>query len=66
MIEVPLYPNGYPCKCSGACDYSKAFEDAGKPRYIDFDKFIGKDFSPISDEEILIYNYLITEYCLKK
>ena len=56
MIEVPLYPNGYPCKCSGKCNYSKAYEDAGKPKYIDFDKFIGKDFSPISDEEILIYN----------
>ena len=66
MIEVPTYPNGYPCKCSGACNYSKAFEDAGKPKYIDFDKFIGKDFSPISEEEILINNYLKCEYCLNK
>ena len=66
MIEVPLYPNGYPCKCSGKCNYSKACEDAGKPKYIDFDKFIGKDFSPISDEQILIYNYLNTNYCLNK
>ena len=65
MIEVPLYPNGYPCKCSGKCNYSKAYEDAGKPRYIDFEKFTRKDFSPISEEEILISKYLKTEYCLK-
>ena len=66
MIEVPLYPNGYPCKCSGKCNYSKAYEDAIKPRYIDFDKSIRKDFSPISDQDILIKNYLETEYCLNK
>tara|TARA_B100000287_G_C20145375_1_gene587952 strand:- start:209 stop:409 length:201 start_codon:yes stop_codon:yes gene_type:complete len=66
MIEVPLYPNGYPCKCSGKCNYSKAYEAAGKPKYIDFDKFTGKNFSPISDEDILIYNYIKIEYCLKK
>jgi len=28
MTEVPLYPNGYPCKCSGKCNYSKAYKDA--------------------------------------
>ena len=66
MTEVPLYPNGYPCKCSGKCNYSKAYEDAGKPRYIDFEKFTQKYISPISDEEILINNYLKTEYCLNK
>jgi len=66
MIPVPLYPNGYPCKCSGNCNYSKAFEEAGKPQYIDFEKFIAKDFEPISNEEILIHKYLNTKYCLKK
>ena len=66
MIEVPLYPSGYPCKCSGKCNYSKAYEDAGKPKYIDYEKFINKDFSPVNKEEILINNYLKTEYCLKK
>ena len=49
MIEVHLYPNGYPCKCSGKCNYSKAYEDAGKPIYIDFEKFTQKDFSSILD-----------------
>ena len=54
MIEVPLYPNGYPCKCSGKCNYSKAYEDAGKPKYINYEKFINKDFSLVNEEEILI------------
>ena len=58
MIEVPIYPNGYPCKCSGKCNYSKAYEDAGKPKYIDFDKLIRKRLFPISEEDILINNYL--------
>ena len=66
MTEVPLYTNDYPCKYSGKFNYSKAYEDAGKPKYIDFDKFIGKDLSPISEEEILINNYIKSEYCLNK
>ncbi len=35
MIDVPLYPKGYPCKCSGTCNYSKLYEKAGKPLQID-------------------------------
>ena len=66
MTEVPLYPNGYPCKCDGKCNFSKAYEDAGEPKYIDYEKFIGKDFSPVNKEEILIFNYINTEYCLNK
>ena len=66
MIEVHLYPECYPCKCSGKCNYSKAYEDAGKPKNIDFDKFIGKDFLPKNEVEFLINNYLKTEYCLNK
>ena len=46
MIEVPLYPNGYPCKCSVNCNYSKAYEDAGKPKYIDYETYI-KNFTPV-------------------
>lgn len=66
MIPVPLYPNGYPCKCSGKCDYSKAFEEAGMPSFIDYEKYIAKDFEPVSNEEKLIYKYLKTTYCLNK
>ena len=66
MIEVPVYPNGYPCKCSGACDYSKAYEDAGKPLFIDYESYIKKDFCPTSAEERAIHKYLNTPYCLKK
>ena len=54
MTEVPLYPSGYPCKCNGNCDYSKAYEDAGKPKFIDFKKYIQKSFIPMSTEEIYI------------
>ena len=54
MTEVPLYPSGYPCKCNGNCDYSKAYEDAGKPEFIDFKKYIQKSFIPMSTEEIYI------------
>ena len=66
MTEVPLYPNGYPFKCGGKCNFSKAYEDAGEPKYFDYEKFIGKDFSPVNKEEILIFNYFNTEYCLNK
>lgn len=66
MTEVPLYPNGYPCKCAGMCKYSKAYEDAGKPKYIDYEKFIDEDFLPVNKEDILIYSYLNTKYCLNK
>ena len=44
MIEVPLYPNGYPCKCSVNCNYSKAYKDAGKPKYIDYENLYKKRF----------------------
>ena len=40
MIEVPLYPV-VTFKCSGACNYSKAFENAGKPNYIDYETYKG-------------------------
>lgn len=66
MIEVPLYPNGYPCKCSVNCNYSKAYEDAGKPKYIDYETYIKKDFIPESKQEALIHNYINTKYCLNK
>ena len=66
MIEVPLYPNGYPCKCSVNCNYSKAYEDAGKPKYIDYETYIKKDFIPESKNQELINNYLNTKYCLNK
>ena len=46
-------------------NYFKAYEDAGKLKYINFDKSTGKDFLPISEEEVLINNYLETQYCLK-
>ena len=39
MIEVPLYPNGYPCKCSGAYGYPKAYESAGMPKHIEYEKY---------------------------
>ena len=52
MTEVPLYPSGYPCKCNGNCDYSKAYEDAGKPQFIDFKKYIQKGFITMTTEEI--------------
>ena len=66
MIEVPLYPNGYPCKCSGACDYSKAYENAGKPTFIDYETYVKKDFIPKTEQEELILKYLNTCYCEKK
>ena len=66
MIEVPLYPNGYPCKCSGACDYSKAYENAGKPTFIDYETYVKKDFIPKTEQEELILKYLHTCYCEKK
>tara|TARA_S200000501_G_scaffold329547_1_gene330203 strand:+ start:156 stop:323 length:168 start_codon:yes stop_codon:yes gene_type:complete len=44
MISVPVYASGYPCKCNGACNYSKAYEEAGMPRYIDYEKYIKKNF----------------------
>ena len=66
MIQVPIYPSGYPCKCNGSCDHSKAYEDAGKPKNIDYEKFIKKGFKPITTKDILIDFYLKTKYCLKK
>tara|TARA_B100000085_G_scaffold266358_1_gene274957 strand:- start:98 stop:298 length:201 start_codon:yes stop_codon:yes gene_type:complete len=66
MTEVPIHPNGFPCKCSGKCNHFKAYEDTGKPKYIDFDKFIGKDFFSKNEVDFLINNYLKTEYCLNK
>tara|TARA_Y100001958_G_C20882014_1_gene311869 strand:- start:219 stop:419 length:201 start_codon:yes stop_codon:yes gene_type:complete len=66
MNEVPLYPNGHPCRCSGACNYSKAFENAGKPNYIDYETYIKKDFIPKSKQQKLINEFLNTKYCLNK
>ena len=66
MIEVPVYPSGYPCKCNGACNYSKAYECAGMPKYIDYDKYTTKDFVANTKQDVLIHAYLKTKYCLKK
>ena len=66
MIQVPIYSSGYPCKCNGSCDYSKAYEEAGMPKYIDYEKYIKKDFKPLTTQDILIDAYLKTKYCLKK
>ena len=44
MISVPVYTSGYPCKCNVACNNSKAYEEAGMPRYIDYEKYIKKNF----------------------
>jgi len=66
MIDVPLYPNGYPCKCSGKCDYSKAYERAGKPLQIDYESYIKRDYIPATKKQRLILEYLQTTYCLNK
>tara|TARA_B100000989_G_scaffold257520_1_gene207097 strand:+ start:313 stop:513 length:201 start_codon:yes stop_codon:yes gene_type:complete len=66
MIEIPLYPDGYPCKCSGACNYSKAFENAGKPSFIDYEIYLKKDFITESKQQELIHDFLNTRYCLNK
>ena len=63
MIEVPVYPNGYPCKCSGNCSFSKAFEDAGKPLFIDYESHIKKGFIPTTAEEQAIDKFLKSTYC---
>mgnify|MGYP001265769185 CR=1 FL=1 len=47
MISVPVNASGYPCKCNGACNYSKAYEEAG----IDA-KFVQDDVS-ISRRHVL-------------
>ena len=44
MISVPVYTSVYTCKCNGACNNSKAYEEAGMPRYIDYEKYIKKNF----------------------
>ena len=51
MIPVPLYASGYPCKCNGNCDYSKAYIDAGKPLFIDYESYIKKGFQPQNEKE---------------
>ena len=66
MIEVSLYPNGYPWKCAGTRNYSKVFIEAGKPKYIDYEHYTKRDFIPTTQNEISINNYLNTEYCLNK
>ena len=66
MIEVPLYPTGYPCKCDGNCHYSKAYIDAGKPLFIDYESYIKKGFQPQNEKEKSIKKYLTTTYCLNK
>ena len=66
MIPVPVYASGYSCKCNGNCDYSKAYEEAGKPLFIDYEVYVKKGFVPTTKEEKLIHKYLNTSYCLKK
>ncbi len=66
MIPVPLYSSGYPCKCNGSCNYSKAYEEAGMPRYIDYEKYIKKNFLDDTKQDILIDAYLEKKYCLNK
>ena len=66
MIQVPIYASGYPCKCSGSCNYSKAYEAAGMPRYIDYEKYIKKNFLDDTKQDILIDAYLEKKYCLNK
>ena len=46
-------------------NYSKAFENAGKPNYIDYETYI-KDFIPKSKQQKLINKFLNTKYCLNK
>ena len=48
LIKVPLYTNGIPCKCTDNCSYSKTYEDAGSPQYIEYVYYIKKDFGPMS------------------
>ena len=66
MIPVPLYPDGYPCKCSGKFDYSKAYIDAGKPLFIDYESYTKRGFAPRNKKEKKILEYLTTTYCLNK
>ena len=66
LFNVPLYADGFPCKCSGNCNYSKSYIEAGKPLQLDYEKYISKGFEPISIEEKLIQKFLRTPYCLKK
>jgi len=66
MIAVPLYASGYPCKCNGSCNYSKAYEEAGMPRYIDYEKYIKKNFVAETKQDLLVDAYLKTKYCLNK
>ena len=66
MIKVPLYPSGYPYKCNGNCDYSKAYMDAGKPLFIDYKRCIKKGYQPQNEKETKLLKYLTTTYCLNK
>ena len=66
MIPVPVYARGYPCKCNGAWNYSKAYKEAGIPRYIDYEKYIKKNFVAETKKDLLIDAYLKTKYCLNK
>ena len=66
MIPVPLYPTDYSCKCNGNCDYSKAYIDAGKPLFIDYESYTKKGFQPQNEKETKMLKYLTTTYCLKQ
>jgi len=66
MTQVPVYTSGYPCKCNGSCDYSRANEKAGMPRFIDYESYGKKDFVSATNKEKSILAYLNTTYCLNK
>tara|TARA_B100001093_G_scaffold27470_1_gene24106 strand:- start:1340 stop:1540 length:201 start_codon:yes stop_codon:yes gene_type:complete len=66
VIPVPVYASGYPCKCNGSCNYSRDYEKAGMPRFIDYESYVKKGFVPATNKEKSILTYLNTNYCLNK
>jgi|TARA_B110000238_G_scaffold91075_1_gene99793 hypothetical protein len=66
VIEVAVYSSGYPCQCSGACNFTKAYQDAGKPRFIDYERYVKGDFIPSSEKEKKILKFINTTYCSSK
>ena len=56
MIPISVYVSGYPCKCNGKCNFSKAYEKAGKPLFYE-EGILSKDFIAATEQEAYIKEF---------
>lgn len=65
LTPIGTYNGAAVCKCVANCDFKASWEAAGKPTHFPSEMVLNRHYTP-STNELSLYKFLRTKYCLNR